>query len=299
MPNTDQAATDQTAEERSSIEPRNIHFDFDARLPVNWHSDDPAISHFYDALSLTFPEGERFFIESVRHFESRIEDPALRHDVRAFTAQEATHSREHSAYNRLLGARGIPVERFERLMRRAMSVSQRWIPAKTQLAVTCAYEHYTALFAESILGDPRVMAGAHPLYRDLWRWHAMEEEEHKAVAFDVYRTVAPGLSGYLRRVLAMGVATVDFMIAIPLLQAWLMAKSGEFRNLRSWMRAFRHLWISPGVWRRVMFGVFAYFAPGFHPSRRRLAPEVLAWRAHYRATKSRTAEMSPGLFGEG
>jgi predicted metal-dependent hydrolase len=282
---------------RPDIEPRNIHFEFDDALPVDWHSGEPGITHFYDALSLTFPEGERFFIDSVRRYADRIVDPDLQQRVQGFTAQEAIHSREHLGYNRLLTRHGLNVERFERLMRRAILLSQRWIPGKWQLAVTCAYEHYTALFAETILGDPRVMAGAHPLYRDLWRWHAMEEEEHKAVAFDVYRTVAPGFAGWLRRVVAMGIATFDFMIAIPLLQAWLMAKRGKFLDLRAWGRAFRHLWISPGIWRHVMFGVFSYMRPGFHPSKRHVSAEVLAWRLHYRATRSR-APQGPTIFGE-
>lgn len=282
----------------TAITPRNIEFDFDVELPVNWHSGDPGISHFYDALSLTFPVGERFFIDSVRLFADRVTDPDLKRDIRAFVAQEAIHSREHAHYNTLLTKHGIDVSGFEHLMERATKIGQRWLPGKTQLAVTCAYEHYTALFAEAILGDPRVMADAHPLYRDLWRWHAMEEEEHKAVAFNVYQTVAPGLTGYLRRVAAMLVATFDFMVAIPILQIWLMAKGGELWNLRSWARAVNHMWLSPGIWRRVMVGVFAYLAPGFHPHKRAVKPEVLAFRAHYIATRKRELAMPSSLFGE-
>ncbi len=280
------------------IVPRNIQFEFSPDLPTNWHSGNPAISHFYDALSLTFPQGERFFIDSVRLFEGDITDPELQRDIKGFYAQEATHSREHASYNALLSVHGIPIEGFNRLMEKSIKWAQRFMSAKSQLAATCAYEHYTALFAESILGDPRVMADADPLYRDLWRWHAMEEEEHKAVAFNVYRAVAPGFLGYLRRVLIMGVATFDFMIAIPVIQIWLMAKSGEILNLRAWGKAFWHLWGSPGIWRHVMLGVFSYLLPGFHPDKRRVDPKVLEWRAHYRATRKRETHMHPTLFGE-
>lgn len=283
---------------RPDIEPRNIQFEFDETLPLDWHSGEPGITHFYDALSLTFPEGERFFVNSVRAFAGQITDPGLKARVQAFIAQESIHSREHSHYNALLGAHDIPVEKFERLMRRSVAFSERWLSAKSCLAATAAYEHYTALFAEAVLGDPRILAGAHPFYRDLWRWHAMEEEEHKAVAFDVYETVAPGFAGYLRRVLVMGIATFDFMLTIPMLQAWLMAKRGKFWDLRAWARSFHHLWISPGLWRHVMFGVFGYFNPRFHPERRRVKPEVLAWRTYYRAAANRPPHMTPSLFGE-
>ena len=264
----------------TAIIPRNIQFGFDTDLPLNWHSDDPATSRFYDALSLLFPSGERMFIDSVRLFADRITDPKLQADIKAFTAQ------------------GIDVEGFGRLADRVVKFAERWTPNKMQLAITCAFEHYTALFAESILGDPRVMDGAHPFYRDLWRWHAMEEEEHKAVAFDVYRTVAPGFTGYLRRVLAMSLATFDFIVTVPLIQLWLMAKAGEATNFRSWARAYKHMWITPGVWRHVVFGIFDYMRPGFHPSDRAVKPEVLAWRAHYIATQKREATTGPSLFGE-
>jgi predicted metal-dependent hydrolase len=276
-----------------AITPRNLHFDFEESLPADWHSGEVGITLFYDALSLTFPEGERFFIASVRNFARQIKSSKLRQDVSAFAAQESIHSREHAAYNALLKARGIPVEKFEKLIRIGVELAQRYIPWKAQLAATCAYEHYTALFAESLLGDERVLAGAHPFYRDLWRWHAMEEEEHKAVAFDVYTEVATDRLAYIRRAIAMLIVTLDFWITNSGLMIWLMARRGELFNLRAWARASWYLWISPGVWRRVMAGVFAYLAPDFHPWKREVRPEVLAWRTYYRETVRRAPQSQP------
>ncbi len=126
----------------------------------------------------------------------------------------------------------------------------------------------------------------------------MEEEEHKAVAFNVYQAVAPGFLGYLRRVIVMGIATFEFMIGIPLIQMWLIYKSGNLFNLRAWGLACWHLWISPGIWRHVALGVFSYLKPGFHPDKRRVDPRVLEWREHYRATRKREIGMHPTLFGE-
>lgn len=273
---------------RPTITPRNIRFDFETSLPADWHSGDPAITAFYDALSLTFPEGERFFIASVRHFAGDVDDPALRRQVDAFAAQESVHSREHARYNALMKARGIPVQKFDAMIRAGTQFAMRHLPYKAQLAATCAYEHYTALFAELLLGDERVLAGAHPFYRDIWRWHAMEEEEHKAVAFDVYRSVARGRFAYLRRTIAMLIVTLDFWITNTGLVVWLMLRRGHLFNLRSWAHVFWYLWVSPGVWRRVMAGVLSYFLPGFHPWKRKVKPEVLAWRAYYRARMNRT-----------
>ncbi len=275
-------------EHRPEITPRNIRFAFDTTLPADWHSGDPGITLFYDALSLVFPEGERFFIDSVRRYAPRITDPALRRDVDAFTAQESIHSREHIAYNQLMARRGIPVHRFEKLARTTTRFIKHHLPYKVQLAATCAYEHYTALFAELLLGDPALLADAHPFYRDLWRWHAMEEEEHKAVAFDVYSAIAPGPLGYLRRAVAMVVVTLDFFTTNMGLRLWLMAKRGKLANMKSWARAFWHLWVVPGVWRRILVGSLEFFAPDFHPFKRKVSPQVLAWRNYYRAQTQRT-----------
>ena len=278
-----------------AITPRNVHFDFEQSLPADWHSGEPAITLFYDALSLTFPEGERFFIASVRNFANAIEDPQLKRDVEAFTAQESVHSREHAAYNALMKTRGIPVHKLERMMRTGSQFMQRHLPKKAMLAATCAYEHYTALFAEMLLGDRRALAGAHPFYRDVWHWHAMEEEEHKAVAFDVYRAAVRDRLHYPRRVIAMVLVTFDFWITNSVLMIWLMIRRGHIFNVRAWSHSFWYLWVSPGIWRRVMAGVFSYMSPDFHPWKRSVKPEVLAWRNYYRKVMKR-APTTPSLF---
>lgn len=277
------------------IVPRNLHFEFDTTLPAYWHSNNPAITSYFDALSLTFPEGERFFIDSVKHYAHAITDPKLKRDVQAFTAQEAIHSREHSVYNRHLAHSGVKVEALDRHVRRITQLLRK-LPPRAQLAATCSYEHFTALFAEGTLGDPRVFADAHPFYRDLWHWHAMEEEEHKSVAFDVFRTVTPGLRFYFIRCIAMALVTLDFTVMTAVLPAILMAQRGQFWNFSAWMGAFRFHWISPAAWPKVLVGVLRYFVPGFHPSKRKVAPEVLAWRNYYRQTVNRGPAMTGSIF---
>lgn len=282
---------------REDIEPRNLHFGFDKSLPEYWHGGNPVISSYYDALSLTFPEGERFFIESVRNYAREIKDPALKRNVRAFTTQEAIHSREHDSYNALLAERGLPVHKFDKMIKSVVRFAQKHLPFRGQLAATCGYEHFTALFAEHALSDPRVMNGAHPFYRDLWYWHAMEEEEHKAVAFDVYKAMNPGLRGYLVRCLAMVFVTLDFTSMSTFLPMWLLWHRGELFNLKAWGKSFWYHWVAPGVWRHVVMGIPGYFSPWFHPSKRRVKPQVLAYREHYLATQNRAADMPGSIFG--
>ena len=262
------------------ITPRDPDFSFDTSLPVNWHSRNPVISQFYNGLSLTFPEGERFFVDSVRHFRSQITDPRLSEDIRGFIGQETIHSREHVAYNRFLAAKGLRPEPLEAGVRFGMKLTRK-LSGKMQLAFTCAIEHYTALFAEVVLADPRTMENAHPDFANVWRWHAMEEAEHKAVAFDVHKAVDPGFGGYLRRCLAMTITTTNFNLLSLFHTLYLLAQAGDLFRARAWTNAARYFWGKPGVWRRVLAGVPAYYRPSFHPNNQNTDELVARWRNWY------------------
>lgn len=78
---------------------RNLKFHVPDEKVLNWHSWGPTVTQFFNTLSLFFPEGERFFINSVRKYRDRIDDPELQEAVRAFIGQEAMHGREHEDYN--------------------------------------------------------------------------------------------------------------------------------------------------------------------------------------------------------
>ena len=166
---------------------RDLRFDFADRDLRTWHPDGLHVAHFFNALSIFFPEGEKFFIDSVRHYRDRIRSPRLQREVKGFVGQEAMHSREHRRYNEALG-RGRPADRSARgggeAPPRAGAQTGRRPP--NALAATIALEHFTAIMADVLLSDDRLLAGADPRLAEVWRWHAIEETEHKAVAYDVY-----------------------------------------------------------------------------------------------------------------
>ena len=114
----------------------------------------------------------------------------------------------------LPNATGI-ISRMEERERRLIEMDKR-SPHAMQLAATAALEHFTAIMAHALLSDPRHLEGASPEAARLWRWHAMEEIEHKAVAFDTFvATVKGGPVGrYLLRCLVMLMATFTFNIEI-------------------------------------------------------------------------------------
>src|SRR6185503_19926900 len=143
------------------------------RVPRDWANGDPYETTFMNALSTLFPEGEKFFVESVKQQKHHVTDPALERDVAAFIGQEAMHGREHRAFNDLLLADGFrETPRVEANLKWFLKRVRRRLSPMSQLAVTCALEHFTAMLAEGLLRDPRARQEMHPDVAPLWLWHA-------------------------------------------------------------------------------------------------------------------------------
>jgi predicted metal-dependent hydrolase len=245
---------------------RNLEFHLPKERIGDWHSGGAHITHFFNALSIFFPDGERFFIDSVRHYRDRIEDPALKESVRGFIGQEAMHGREHEEYNQALVDKGLPADRYGRIVVRLLRFLTRFTPKISQLAGTIALEHLTAILANIVLSEPRILQNAEPRFAALWKWHALEETEHKAVAYDVYqKVIGGGVIGYIRRCFALLMATFIFWVLVIPFHIGLVRKEGQLFNLRGWLRVSNFLWGSPGVLRRMIPDWLDYFKPGFHP----------------------------------
>ena len=272
----------------SRLEVRPLRFDVgaDARIPRHWHGGRKSVTTFFDNLSIFFPAGERFFVRSVRANADRVKDERLRADVRAFCGQEGAHGREHDRYNDRLRALGYPIDALEQGVERRTRRASKHAPRRTQLAITCALEHFTALMGHMLLDDPRVLEGAHPVMASLWRWHAAEENEHKAVAFDVYRAAG---GRYFERVLVMLFASLTFWAKIVEHQVRLMRVDGILFSLREWSCLLGFLFVSPGVMRRLIPFYLRYYLPGFHPNDIDSGHLIDAWR-HQNASPSPTIE---------
>ena len=237
---------------------------------------DLVLSHVAATLSSVFPDGEDYFVRSVRRFRDDVDDPTLRPQVAGFIGQEAMHGREHRAFNRHLARLGYPTRLFERVTRTALGLAERVLPARANLAVTAALEHYTATLAELVLADEEVRAlFGDGEVRSLFVWHALEEFEHKAVAFDVYRVV--GGREWMRR-LVMDAVTVGFLGGVGLgVGASLLTDRDAYRPRRL-VGSLRRLLRSPVVRREVWRDLRAYNRPGFHPDQRDASALVERWR---------------------
>jgi predicted metal-dependent hydrolase len=263
------------------IEVRPRRFEIDASIPRYWHGNRRSVTTFFDNLSVFFPAGERFFIQSVRAYEEQVKGERLATDVRAFCGQEGAHSREHARYNAWLRGHGCPIEPLERRVAENLQGASRRVPKRLCLAVTCALEHFTALMGLALLEDPRVLEGAHPVMADLWRWHAAEENEHKSVAYDVH--VAAG-GTYLERAIAMSVVTIMFWQHVLAHQVRLTRADGTLWSLREWAALVGWLFVRPGAMWRVIRRYLHYYRPGFHPSDIDSRSVIDAWQREYGAS---------------
>jgi predicted metal-dependent hydrolase len=245
-------------------------------VPRDWCRDSAYQTTFMNALSLLFPEGEKFFVDSVKQQKSKITDPVLLEQVEGFIGQEAMHGKEHRAFNELLVAHGFAsAPHVDRRLRRFLKHVRRILSPMSQLAVTCALEHFTAMLAEQLLSNERVREELHPSVRPLWLWHALEESEHKAVAFDVYRTAG---GGYVRRVAIMLLTTVVFFAAQGLAHGRMMADRKILWKPWTWLRGIARMWIWPGYFIRLLPAYVSYFRPGFHPCDRDTRTLLATWR---------------------
>ena len=243
--------------------PRSSPVTFDEGVPRRWFADLAVASHLVNGVNLLFPAGERFFVRSVHHYLDQIEDPLLRDQVKGFFGQEGRHAQAHERFFEVLESQGYEIATFlESYERIVYGKIEPMTPPELRLAVTVALEHYTAILAEYALSDG-LLEQAHPTIRGLLLWHAAEEIEHRSVAFDVLKAVAPS---YRLRMAGLAMATVALggywiaATAMFLRQDW---KRGE----RGGVRAFRRLERQGSITQRVFVrGIREYVRRDFHPS---------------------------------
>src|SRR5262245_36762398 len=162
--------------------PRKLDVDF-AEVPRHWMAGSPVATAISNGINLLFPHGERFFVRSVNHYLDQIKDPDLRAQVKAFFKQEGHHASAHDDFNAVMRSQGFAVDTFLERYRKISAWIEARMPAKLNLAGTAASEHFTAIMADGAfrLG---ILDEIHPTMQRLLAWHAAEEIEHKAVAFD-------------------------------------------------------------------------------------------------------------------
>lgn len=258
---------------------RRVSFEYSLEsLPRHFAADgDIVMSHIISSLSSVFPDGEDFFVRSVRNFRDEIDDPVLKEQVKGFIGQEAIHGREHRQFNDRLDELGYPSKRIERFTDMGLRFRERILPKKANLAATAALEHYTATLAHTLLTKPEARNMiAHDEVRNLFLWHALEESEHKAVAFDVYRHV--GGTERMRKV-TMTLFNVGFPVGIAIMSVLSMLRDPVARRSpRKVWQSIKRLRHTPFVDRQIIAQIRDYQRADFHPDDHPTDDLVAEWR---------------------
>ncbi len=268
---------------------RRLLVDMEHPIPRHWCAGDAFRTAFMNALSMSFPVGEQFFIDAVRDgLKALPPEKQARFDqeVRGFIGQEATHRRLHGLYNEHLERQGLVNEWGPRALQRRKRLDG--LDVRHSLAATAAYEHFTAILADWMLRRPEVLGDQDPRLATLWLWHASEESEHKNTAFDLYRALGGNEAWRLkwfRRI-------TFFFIADALRQTLNnLRRDRTLWRWQTWSSAARFLFGHGGLVRETLPAWRAYLRADFHPSQQdsRAATDWLAQQSDQYQTDPRPA----------
>ena len=227
----------------------------------HYFANSPVMSHMLTALSSTFPIGEQFFVHSVRNVRDKVKDEKLQAQITAFIGQEAMHSKAHAEFNDAWRSDDYNLDRFQAWLARKNEYVKNLHP-KIQLAITCAFEHFTALLGGYILRHPEVLATLDDDAVKLWVWHAIEEIEHRAVAFDVYQAVYGDdkIRRMIMRSVTTGFASLTFYSATRL---FLQDKAKSLPKVGGNIFG---LYLLGKMFIQLLPEYLSYFKADFHPS---------------------------------
>ena len=260
----------------SPVVRRHLDFKLD-QIPRFWLDNDPFRSRMFDALSLTFPEGERYFIKSVRLFRAKINDPALQQRVTDFIQQEAQHGIAHEQMNQQMKLQGMPVDQFIQRLSQVFKHDLTYRSPQFNIAMTAAAEHLTALMAETFYSKKATLATAHPYVRALFAWHAIEEMEHRDVAFDVMQQVAH-VPENLRKFSLILISLL--MFNFTLYRTQVMLKQDGFTLIqRIKMTAHGLPWFigKKGILSSMRTAYMDWFKTDFHPNQHAVLDQYQVW----------------------
>ena len=243
---------------------RRLLVDLQTPFERHWNGGDAFRSAFFNALSMSFPRGEQYFIDSVRNgLKALPEAERARYalEVQGFIGQEATHRRLHALFNGHLTQQGYVNRIEQRAEQRIQALAH--IDLRNHLAATAATEHFTALFADWMLRHPEALAGAEPRLRTLWLWHCAEESEHRSTAFDIYWAAG---GNQVWRVRVFRAVTVNFLTDLLNQTVRNLWHDGCLFKWSTWRSAWQLLFASDGLIRSNVAAWRDYQRSDFHPN---------------------------------
>ncbi len=247
----------------SDLVVRRLLIDLEAPFERHWCGGDAFRSALFNALSMSFPVGEQFFIDSVRNGHKALPvelQEKFKAEVQGFIGQEATHRRIHALFNGHLEKQGL-VNDWEPRARERMKMMDGLDP-RHHLGVTAANEHFTAILADWMLANPDLMATRDERLRTLWLWHSAEESEHKSTAFDLYQALG---GSHEWRITWFRRITTVFLIDTLRQTVNNLRRDGTLWQWRTWRSAASYLFGTRGLVRLTYKPWREYKRVDFHP----------------------------------
>lgn len=277
----------------ASFPVRRMDFDFDT-VPEYWMNKSAGLTHFMTALSALFPAGEKFFIDSVRavrQHPSIKDNQELQREISAFIGQEAMHTQEHVGFNASAQKFGHDVDRLDRITDRVIQSTRKVFAflgkpvgitqEMVDLTATTALEHFTATIASQLLVNPYIQElMTDETMKTMWLWHAIEENEHKTVAYDVFEGVfGRGLKAYALRTGSLVTAMATLFVVQSYFVLRLLQDDKQL-NLTSLKDIYIYAYSpSKGVITGMTKEMLVYFRPGFHPNDLDTHELLVSWKA--------------------
>ncbi|MBQ0752880.1 MAG: metal-dependent hydrolase [Gammaproteobacteria bacterium] len=247
----------------ASFPVRRMDYTFE-EIPRYWCDNEPTFTHYFTGLSTLFPEGESYFVRSVRAVRNKLKNnPQLDRDVGAFIGQEAMHSKEHHEFHVSAQKFGLDPESLEKATGAILKTIEKLFPEKWNLLITVGLEHYTAVLVVHMMKDVHKRM-TDTRIRNLWLWHSIEETEHKAVAFDVYEYLyGQGMGAYIPRIALFSFSLALISVMSIVYQLVLLRRDKQLLNLASWRKFGK---FAAQSYKVLIPGFLQYYRFNFHPN---------------------------------
>lgn len=260
-----------------AIQPRLVRFDYDDIQSVKFHTENTVIAAYWVGLSATFPLGEAEFVKSVKLFEDQVTDEKLKSDIANFASQESHHALQHKKLNKYFDSQGYDTAQIERFMAEELDKRTAKWSAKKRLMRTVAAEHFTAVMAHHALNSGHAFKSMPESLKSLFIWHAIEEIEHKSVAFDVYKHCV-GDMGALRRHYAH-FAFIEFPFQFMMITRHLLKGIGHKTSWKERRGMWQYLFGPGGTISSCKHLYMMFLKKDFHPWQHDDSAMVEQWKA--------------------
>lgn len=265
-----------TTTNKPEIRARKMKFNFDDIKTANYWAVNSVISSYFAAMSATFPPGEKEFIESVRLFKDRIQDPTLQKEIKEFIGQEGQHSHQHRQINEAFDQQGWDTAKIEAKLKSKIAWLNKYLSPESRLARTVCFEHITAIMSEYILENQDVLDDLPESLKSLFLWHTVEEIEHKSVAFDVYETLVDDRTALRRH---MALVTIDFTLTMMYYQALAHISARSIPSWKDVKGAWTFFFGKKGMISNMRKPYLDFYRKDFHPWDEDNSDLVAAWKA--------------------